>query len=71
MRPLSLMFDKLLCFDRKKVFHCKVDSDNYPSQGINEKLGAMPNRVKLKFFCMKTLEKFAKDNLNLIEIDDN
>ena len=53
----------------KKVFRSRVDSDNYPSQALMKKLGAMPNGVSEILLHGETLEKFVKDNLNLI--DDN
>lgn len=66
---LSLMFDKLYVLTGKKVFRSRVDSDNYPSQALMKKLGAMPNGVSEILLHGETLEKFVKDNLNLI--DDN
>ncbi|MFR3752950.1 MAG: hypothetical protein ACLTW9_12920 [Enterocloster sp.] len=47
------MFDKLYVLTGKKVFRSRVDSDNYPSQALMKKLGAMPNGVSEILFAWR------------------
>lgn len=50
------------------IFRCRVASDNYVSQHLFEKLGAIPNGISTLFGDNKKIQKLIEDkNKHLID----
>jgi RimJ/RimL family protein N-acetyltransferase len=65
---LNLLMSEFTKKTGAKCYRSRVDSDNYASQRVMEKLGAVPNGISA--FLLKTSEqqeRFEQENLNLID----
>lgn len=66
---LSLMIEKLTVLSKQKQYRVRVDIDNYASQGLMKKLGAIPNGISEFLLHGRNLEEFQRENKS--SIDDN
>lgn len=66
---LALMIEKLTALSKQKQYRARVDIDNYASQGLMKKLGAIPNGISEFLLHGRNLDKFQKENKS--SIDDN
>lgn len=66
---LSLFINKLTELTGQRFYRAVIDIDNYASQNLFKKLGAYPNGISEYILHGDDLEKFQKENIDLI--DDN
>lgn len=64
---LSLMIEKLTALSKQKQYRARVDIDNYASQGLMKKLGAIPNGISEFLLHGRNLEEFQKENKSSID----
>lgn len=61
------MLNALTALTGKTTYRSRVDSDNYASQNLMKKLGAIPNGISEMFIHGEDLRKFQEENKNLID----
>lgn len=64
---LVVMLNALTELTGKTTYRSRVDSDNYASQNLMRKLGAIPNGISEMFIHGEDLRKFQEENKNLID----
>lgn len=64
---LVAMLNALTALTGKTTYRSRVDSDNYASQNLMKKLGAIPNGISELFIHGEDLRKFQEENKNLID----
>ena len=64
---MFLFLKSLAAFTGNRFFRVRVEIDNYASQSLMKKLGAYPNGVSEFLIRGKDLEKFRKENINMID----
>ena len=64
---LSLFMKKIASITGNRFFRVRVDIDNYASQALMRKLGAYPNGVSEFLLKGEELERFKKENIDLID----
>ena len=62
-----LFLKSLAALTGNRFFRVRVEIDNYASQSLMKKLGAYPNGVSEFLIRGKDLEKFRKENINMID----
>lgn len=68
-QALSLLMDQFSKITGENVFWSRVEVDNYASQALHRKLGAVPNGMSEFLLHGEEITKYQKENQHLI--DDN
>lgn len=68
-QALSLLMDQFSKITGENVFRSRVEVDNYASQFLHRKLGAVPNGMSEFLLHGKEIIKYQKENQHLV--DDN
>ena len=68
-QALSLLMDEFSRITGEHVFRSRVEVDNYASQALHRKLGAIPNGMSEFLLHGEEIIKYQKENQHLI--DDN
>lgn len=68
-QALSLLMDQFSKITGENIFRSRVEVDNYASQALHRKLGAVPNGMSELFLHGEEIIKYQKENQYLI--DDN
>lgn len=68
-QALSLLMEKFSKITRENIFRSRVDVDNYASQALHRKLGALPNGISEFLLHDEDLIRYQNENQSLI--DDN
>ena len=68
-QALSLLMDQFFMITGEHVFRSRVEVDNYASQALHRKLGAVPNGMSEFLLHGEEITKYQKENQHLI--DDN
>ncbi len=64
---LVVMLNALVELTGKTTYRSRVDSDNYASQNLMRKIGAIPNGISEMFIHGEDLRKFQEENKDLID----
>lgn len=64
---LVVMLNALTELTGKTTYRSRVDSDNYASQNLMKKIGAIPNGISEIFIHGEDLRKFQEENKDLID----
>lgn len=64
---LATMLNALTELTGKTTYRSRVDSDNYASQNLMKKLGAIPNGISEMLIHGEDLRKFQEENKDLID----
>ena len=63
---LFLLMQVLHRLTGRRYYHTKVEIDNYASQGLMKKLGAIPNGISEFLLQGEAIEKFQEDYKHMI-----
>ena len=68
-QALSLLMDEFSRITGEHVFRSRVEVDNYASQALHRKLGAIPNGISEFLLHGEEIIKYQKENQHLIDDD--